>query len=125
MANNLYPILYKPGIQRDGTVFQREYCSDGQWIRFYRGKAKKMGGMQSLNYTNNAGGYNNINSIFINNAADIINVFFADRGGIYRASTNAKFQRINDIAPIFALNAPGKPGKLRQKRHVSGGGGQE
>ena len=103
MANNLYPILYKPGIQRDGTQFQREYCSDGQWIRFYRGKAKKIGGMRSLNYTNNAGRYNNINSVFINNGADLINVFFADPIGIYRASMNDDFQITNNIASIFPV----------------------
>lgn len=42
------PFLYKPGIQRDGTDFQDEYCIDGQWIRFVGGKIKKMNGQQEL-----------------------------------------------------------------------------
>lgn len=46
MTANLYPLIYSPGIQRDGTSFQSEYCTDGQWIRFQRGKVKKIGGMK-------------------------------------------------------------------------------
>ena len=46
MTANLYPLIYSPGIQRDGTSFQSEYCIDGQWIRFQRGKVKKIGGMK-------------------------------------------------------------------------------
>lgn len=46
MTANLYPLIYSPGIQRDGTQFQSEFCLDGQWIRFQRGKVKKIGGMK-------------------------------------------------------------------------------
>lgn len=42
------PLVYKPGIQRDGTDFQDEYCIDGQWIRFVGGKIKKMKGNKEL-----------------------------------------------------------------------------
>lgn len=45
MAANLFPLTYKPGIKRDGTKFQSEYCTDGQWVRFQRGIVKKIGGM--------------------------------------------------------------------------------
>ena len=56
MASNLVLLSYKPGIQRDGTNFQGDMCSNGQWVRFQRGKIKKIGGMQAPalpNYTNN------------------------------------------------------------------------
>ena len=46
MTANLYPLIYSPGIQRDGTSFQSEHCIDGQWIRFQRGHVKKIGGMK-------------------------------------------------------------------------------
>ena len=46
MASNLYPLVYNAGIQRDGTQFQSEYCLDGQWVRFQRGKVRKIGGMK-------------------------------------------------------------------------------
>lgn len=37
-------ILPEPGIQRDGTQFDSRQCIDGQWVRFYRGRPKKIGG---------------------------------------------------------------------------------
>lgn len=37
-----------PGIQRDGTLLDRNYYSDGQWVRFQRGRPKKMGGFQLI-----------------------------------------------------------------------------
>lgn len=42
------PLVYKPGIQRDGTDFQDQYCIDGQWIRFVGGQIKKMKGNKEL-----------------------------------------------------------------------------
>lgn len=45
MAANLFPLIYKPGIKRDGTQFQSDYCTTGQWVRFQRGIVKKTGGM--------------------------------------------------------------------------------
>ena len=47
MASNLVLLSYKPGIQRDGTIFQGDMCSSGQWVRFQRGKIKKIGGMKA------------------------------------------------------------------------------
>lgn len=48
MSTSLYPLTYKPGIKRDGSSFQPEYCTDGQWIRFHHGKIKKMGGLLNV-----------------------------------------------------------------------------
>lgn len=45
MASNLVQLSFKPGIQRDGTSFQGDQCQNGQWVRFQRGKPKKIGGM--------------------------------------------------------------------------------
>lgn len=49
MADKLYPLVFKPGILRDGTPFQGEYCTDGQWVRWQRGNVRKIGGMQAFN----------------------------------------------------------------------------
>lgn len=38
----------KPGIQRDGTVFDSDAYIDGLWMRFYRGRPKKMGGYRMV-----------------------------------------------------------------------------
>ena len=39
-----FVLVPQPGIKRDGTLLEGENCSDGQWVRFQRGKAKKIGG---------------------------------------------------------------------------------
>jgi hypothetical protein len=100
MASNLYPLVFKPGIKRDGTSFQAEYCTDGQWIRFYRGMVKKIGGMLALPYTNNGGRYNNINTLFINYFNNQINVLLGDDQGLYRVVTNANFGQVVNIAQL-------------------------
>lgn len=43
-----YVLIPQPGIKRDGTRLEGENCSDGQWVRFQRGKAKKMGGFRRV-----------------------------------------------------------------------------
>lgn len=43
----------KPGIQRDGTKFDTNLCTDGQWCRFYRGRPKKIGGHILIDPGNN------------------------------------------------------------------------
>jgi hypothetical protein len=45
MANPT-PLFSKPGIKRDGTRFDNDYHVDGQWVRWHRGRARKMGGYQ-------------------------------------------------------------------------------
>ena len=37
-----------PGIKRDGTLVDGDNWSDGQWIRFQRGRVKKMGGLVQI-----------------------------------------------------------------------------
>lgn len=47
------PLLSKPGIQRDGTPFASEYYIDSQWVRFYMGKPRKIGGYKLIDAGNN------------------------------------------------------------------------
>lgn len=46
--NAVFTLIPQPGIKRDGTVLDSEHCSDGQWVRFQRGQAKKMGGYRQM-----------------------------------------------------------------------------
>jgi hypothetical protein len=44
-ADHIIDIIFpQPGIQRDGTKFDTKLCIDGQWVRFYKGRPKKIGG---------------------------------------------------------------------------------
>jgi len=38
----------QPGIQRDGTQFDSPIYIDGQWVRFQRGRPRKMGGYKAI-----------------------------------------------------------------------------
>lgn len=39
----------QPGIKRDGTKFDGEFYTDGQWVRFQRGLPRKIAGYRSVN----------------------------------------------------------------------------
>lgn len=44
----LFQITSLPGIRRDGTNLDADFYTDGQWVRFQRGKPKKMGGFRRI-----------------------------------------------------------------------------
>lgn len=41
-------IKSQPGIKRDGTKFDGDFYTDGQWVRFQRGLPRKIGGYRSV-----------------------------------------------------------------------------
>ena len=73
--NTIYTLAVKPGIKRDGTIFETEEYTDGTWCRFQRGVPKKMGGYNTL---------------------------FNSFSGIYRGMINVPYDGVNYI---FAGNA--------------------
>jgi len=48
MTAKVFALDTKAGIQRDGTIFDKEFYSDGQWVRFQRGRPRKMGGYSAI-----------------------------------------------------------------------------
>lgn len=48
-SGKLYLLLFKSGIKRDGTPFQGDYCTSGQWVRWYQGYLRTIGGMLGVN----------------------------------------------------------------------------
>lgn len=48
MSTKLFTIDTLPGIQRDGTLLDRQAYSDGKWVRFQRGKPRKIGGYREI-----------------------------------------------------------------------------
>lgn len=47
MADPTIILKSQPGIKRDGTKFDGEFYTDGQWMRFQRGLPRKIGGYRS------------------------------------------------------------------------------
>ena len=55
MSNYTYLQLQpQPGIQRDGTSIDSLNYTNGQWVRFYKNRAKKMGGYKVISVGNSA-----------------------------------------------------------------------
>lgn len=48
MAHQPATIRFKPGIQRDGTILDADGCVDGQWVRWQRGRPRKIGGYSGV-----------------------------------------------------------------------------
>ena len=48
MTANVVNLKIKPGIQRDGTLFDAPSYVDGRWVRFQRGRPRKMGGYSGM-----------------------------------------------------------------------------
>jgi hypothetical protein len=72
--NLVYTLGVKPGIKRDGTVFESQEFSDGEWCRFQRGVPRKMGGYRELFATFTgiprgmiSNSFNGVNYVFVGN----------------------------------------------------------
>jgi hypothetical protein len=48
MTQKVFALDTQPGIQRDGTVFDRLFYTDGRWVRFQRGRPRKMFGYRRI-----------------------------------------------------------------------------
>lgn len=48
MTANVISLNIKPGIQRDGTEFDAPCFVDGQWVRFQRGRPRKIAGYKGI-----------------------------------------------------------------------------
>jgi hypothetical protein len=77
-ASKIFTLFVKPGIKRDGTRFEGDQFSDGRWVRFQRGKAKKINGYRQMFATpyNIPRGiitnpYNGVNYVFVGNREGI------------------------------------------------------
>ena len=48
MTSKVFSLDTQPGVQRDGTLFDKNYYTDGRWVRFQRGRPRKIGGYRML-----------------------------------------------------------------------------
>lgn len=88
MAKKVFGIDTKAGIQRDGTLIDKQYYNDGEWVRFQRGRPRKIGGYREMTgamigysrgiYVDSSDGYNRIFNGYNNG----IEVFTCDNNGI-------------------------------------------
>ena len=94
MTAKVFQLDTKPGIQRDGTVFDRMSYNDGRWVRFQRGRPRKVGGYAAISdqltgpsrgvWVNPNNGFNQIFSGY-NNGLQSLSV---DNNGVGAGITN-------------------------------------
>jgi hypothetical protein len=51
MTKKVFGLDTQPGIQRDGTVTDRNFYNDGQWVRFQRARPRKILGYREITQT--------------------------------------------------------------------------
>lgn len=88
MGKKVFALDTKAGIQRDGTVLDRDFYLDGEWVRFQRGRPRKIGGYREMTnqikglsrgiYVDSLDGFNRI----FNGYSDGIERFECDNDGI-------------------------------------------
>jgi len=78
MTKKVFALDTKPGIQRDGTVFDKDFYNDGRWVRFQRGRPRKIGGYREI--TNALAGISR--GIFVDSEDGFSKIFNGYRDGI-------------------------------------------
>ena len=78
MTKKVFTLDTKAGIQRDGTVFDKEFYNDGRWVRFQRGRPRKMGGFREI--VNDLAGPSR--GMYLNPQQSFNNVFSGYSGGL-------------------------------------------
>jgi len=119
----VYSLAVKPGIKRDGTVFETAEYTDGVWCRFQRGTPKKMGGYSQLLSTFNgiprgmiAIPYNGVNYVFAGNQNGL-DVFttgntYGVGSGPYSAIFDPGYNQVavvSNTATTFTLTSTASP----------------
>jgi hypothetical protein len=109
MTKKVFTLDTQPGVQRDGTFFDKNFYSDGKWVRFQRGRPRKIGGCRAITttadglsrgiYVNSEDG---INKIF-NGYNDGIEVIDIDNNGIGSGTNEMRFG--GDILTLGAITA--------------------
>ena len=78
MTKKVFALDTKPGVQRDGTVFDKQYYNSGRWVRFQRGRPRKIGGYREI--VNDLAGPSR--GIYLNPQQNFNNVFNGYSGGL-------------------------------------------
>lgn len=84
MTARVFALDTLAGIQRDGTVFDKSYYTDGVWCRFQRGRPRKMGGFRQI--INNLSGPSR--GIYVNPQQAFTNIFSGYANGLQRLPVN-------------------------------------
>lgn len=80
MTEKVFSIDTKAGIQRDGTILDKQFYNDGEWVRFQRGRPRKIGGYREM--TNGFNGYSR--GIYVESEDGYNKIFNGYNNGLQR-----------------------------------------
>jgi hypothetical protein len=104
VTKKVFALDTQPGVQRDGTVFDRNFYTDARWVRFQRGRPRKIWGYRAI--VNDAHGYSR--GIYVNSVDGFNQVFNGYNNGLEEViidnnGIGAGTNQINLGAPILTL----------------------
>jgi len=85
MTKKVFALDSVAGVQRDGTFFDKNFYTDGRWMRFQRGRPRKMGGYQEI--TNILAGPSR--GLYVNPQNGFTNVFSGYKNGLQKLPIDA------------------------------------
>lgn len=100
----LYEFTSQPGIRRDGTNLDTPFYSDGIWVRWQRGRPRKIGGYRSM--TQHANGP--VRSVMLDSRGGVNSTHLFSQWGVQRVQfgNDGSSSNIEDRTPVgFSVNA--------------------
>lgn len=96
--SQLYEFISNPGIRRDGTELDSPFYADGEWVRFQRGKPRKMGGYKAVSQLANAP----VRSVLIDSRNGVNSAHYFSQWGIQRQefSNTGASGNLEDRTPL-------------------------
>ena len=100
----LYEFSSQPGVRRDGTDLDTPFYSDGEWVRFQRGRPRKIGGYKAM--TQHVTGP--VRSMMLDSRSGVNSTHLFSQWGIQRVqfANDGSSSNIEDRTPTgFTANA--------------------
>lgn len=98
MPSTRFLLQSRPGVRRDGTELDSPFYKDGVWVRWQRGKPRKMGGYSAMSRLANGP----VRAVFADSRTDINSVHYFSPWGIQRQEfdNSGSGGNIEDRTPV-------------------------
>jgi len=106
MTKSVFSLDTKAGIQRDGTTLDKQFYTAGEWVRFQRGRPRKIGGYRQI--SPDMHGYSR--GIYVDSLDGEVRIFNGHSGGLERLSCDANgigsgiTQYVTSSGPILTVS---------------------
>jgi len=78
--DDIYSFKSLTGVRRDGTDLDTAYFSDGEWVRWYRGRTRKIGGYRAMStYVNHP-----VRSLYLDSRSGVNSTHLFSQWGVQR-----------------------------------------